>query len=291
VSEVPIVDDMASGDRLAEHLSWCKTRGLRETTRIQRRNAIGRFTRATGMDPLVAPRDVVETWWYGLTATAGSRAVELSHLQAYLRWARRHDLMEGDPTARIDRPRVPRTLPRPIAEDKLQQAIAQADARMRFMVCSAAFCGLRCIEIAAAEWSHFIDSPDGQLLHIPIGKGGSSRVVPVHEQVSAALRGLPGVHRGRVVRRVDGQPGPVRPARLSREINNYLHGLGIEDTAHSLRHRYGTTVYRVSHDILLTRGLMGHTSVNTTAGYIAWDTSQARDVIARLPGGLVRAAG
>jgi integrase len=290
MTAMPIVD-VVSTDRLSEHLHWCYTRGLRETTCRQRRYAVLRFRKATGLDPLEAPRDVVEAWWYGLTQTAGARAVDLSHVQSYLRWARRHDLMDGDPTARIDRPRIPRTLPRPISEENLLHAIEQADPRMRLLLVTSAFCGLRCIELAAIEWAHLVESPDGPLLRVPEGKGGHGRIVPVHPQVTAALRAIPGVHRGRVIRRVDGQPGQVTASRLSQEINGFLHDLGIEDTAHALRHRYGTVCYRVSHDILLTRGLMGHASVNTTAGYVQWDQTQARDVIARLPGGLVRAAG
>lgn len=274
-----------SDSRLAEHLRWCQTRGLRPSTCNQRRLVIARFTSATGLDPLDASKEILEEWWYALTTTAKTRSVELSHLQSYFTWARRHGIIEGDPLSRIDRPRLPRNLPRPIGEDDLIRALELATARIRFMICIAAFCGLRCCEIAPVEWSHFSDTPDGPVLFVVEGKGARDRIVPVHEQVTLAMRALDGVRRGRVIRRADGKPGPVSPARISREINDHLHGLGIDDTAHSLRHRYGTGVFRTSKDIMLTKALMGHSSLNSTAGYVQWDASKAQDVISHLPSG------
>lgn len=271
-------------DPLREHLGWCNTRGLRKGTVDQRRRVIGRFRRATGVDPLEATRDTMEKWWYSLTQTAGARAVELSHIRAYVSWALRHDLITRDPTTRIDRPRIPRRLPRPIAEKKLERAIDQANARMRFILLIAAFCGLRCFEIAQVEYAHFIDGTDGTMLLVPDGKGGSPRILPVHPEVEDALRGIPGPKRGRVVRRLDGQPGAVRAARLSREINDHLHDLGITDTAHSLRHRFGTDVHHIGQDLLLTGTMMGQRNLNNTAIYVELDGARAREVIRRMPG-------
>lgn len=268
---------------LTEHLRWCRARGLRETTLDQRRLVLARFRRERGVDVLEAGRDVVEDWYESLTVGSANRATQLSHVKSYVSWAIRHDIITVDPTARLDRPRIPRSLPRPISEDRLRVAIEGAEGRMLFAITAAAFCGLRCCELVRVEWCHFIDSPDGTLLHVIEGKGGHERIVPAHDQVMEALKALPGIRRGRVIRRRDGRPGAVRPVRMSHEINDFLHGLGFDDTAHSLRHRYGTTVYSVSKDLMLTRGLMGHGHLNTTAGYVAWDTSRAQEVVKGLP--------
>lgn len=268
---------------LYQHLDWCRTRGLRPSTIYQRRGALFRFREKTGIDVLEATKDQAEAWWLGLAGTAHTRAVELSHVQQYVRWAIRHGMITGDPTARIDRPRVGRRMPRPISEERLRVAMAHANARLGWMLTVAAYCGLRCCEIAAVEWGHIMSSPDGPILEVPEGKGGHSRIVPLHAEAAAALERMPGVRRGYVLARKDGHHGPVRPAQVSKEINEFLHGLGVTDTAHSLRHRFGTGTFRESKDIVLVKGLMGHQSINTTQGYVQFDASRAHEIVGRLP--------
>ncbi len=268
---------------LYQHLQWLRTRGLRESTIYQRRNAIFRFRDAVGCSPLEASREQVEAWWSRLPGTPHTRCVELSHIRSFILWGIKQELTCEDTTARIDRPKIPRRLPRPISEEQLQLALSRADTRMRFMLCLAAFDGLRCCEIALVEWGDVRSSPDGMLLSIPEGKGGHSRVVPLHPEAHDALEQMPGVRRGRILKRLDGHAGPVTAKRVSKEINEYLHGLGVTDTAHSLRHRFGTSLFHASKDIVLTKELLGHQSISTTSGYVALDTSKAREAMNRLP--------
>jgi site-specific recombinase XerD len=268
---------------LFQHLNWLRTRGLRESTIYQRRNAIFRFRESVGCSPLEASREQVEAWWSRLPGTPHTRCVELSHIKSFIKWGIKQELTSEDTTARIERPKVPRRLPRPISEEQLKLALGNADARMRFMLCLAAFGGLRCCEIALVEWGDVRSSPDGPLLSIPEGKGGHSRVVPLHPDAHAAMEQMAGVRRGRVLKRLDGRPGPVTASRVSKEINEYLHGLGVSDTAHSLRHRFGTVLFHASKDIVLTKNMMGHQSISTTSGYVALDASRAKEMIDRLP--------
>lgn len=277
------IHDNSGGITLYEHLVWCRTRGLRDTTVYQRKNAIFRFRQNVGCGPLEATREQTETWWSRLPGTAHTRCVELSHIKSYIEWGLRQELIAEDPTSRIDRPKIPRRLPRPIGEDPLKLAMSQADVRMRFLLAAAAFGGMRCCEIALTEWGHVLSTPDGPLLSIPEGKGGHSRMIPMHPEFHMALQQMPGVRRGHVLARKDGHAGPVTASRVSKEINDYLHGLGITDTAHSLRHRFGTYLFRASKDIVLTRDLMGHQSISTTSGYVALEASQAHEMVGKLP--------
>jgi site-specific recombinase XerC len=49
-----------------------------------------------------------------------------------------------------------------------------------------------------------------------------------------------------------------------------------------MRHWFGTSVYRASHDIRLTQELMGHASVATTQLYTAWESEKAAAVVGLL---------
>jgi len=53
------------------------------------------------------------------------------------------------------------------------------------------------------------------------------------------------------------------------KIGVHLHRLGIEHSAHHLRHRFGTQLYAKTHDLRLVQDLMGHADPKTTAGYVS----------------------
>ena len=170
-------------------------------------------------------------------------------------------LRGDDPSGALPRPRVPMGRPRPIATDTLLLALAQSHGRVRSAMILAAYAGLRAAEIAAAERIHL---REGSIT--VVGKGGKTRIVPAHELVAREYaNGQPWV-----VPRLDGQAGPNRPWMVSRIVNDHLHSLGIPDTLHSLRHWFGTHIYRATQDIRLTQDLLGHASPTTTAGYAAW---------------------
>jgi integrase len=91
--------------------------------------------------------------------------------------------------------------------------------------------------------------------------------------------------RGFLWARMDGEPGPPSATRVSERINAHLHGLGITGTAHALRHRFGTVLYRETRDPLLVARVMGHASVDTTKGYLLVDPFDAAapvELISRL---------
>jgi site-specific recombinase XerD len=67
-----------------------------------------------------------------------------------------------------------------------------------------------------------------------------------------------------------------------KELNTYLHSLGITSTAHSLRHRFATTIYEETRDLRLTQELMGHTSPETTAIYTQANHAGAAAAVAAL---------
>lgn len=253
-------------------------RGLGEPTIAKRLSGLRLL--ADWIDPvplLDATTDQIEAFLDARQIEARTRYHWISHLHAFYEWAVLNDLIDRDPTVQIIRPKLDRLLPRPISESDLILAIDGADRLMRTWLTLAAYAGLRCAEIANLQRHDVLDS-DG-LLRI-MGKGRKERMVPMGAKVTAALTdwGLP--RRGYLFTRPRCAPFP--PAMVSREIAVYLETRGIDATAHQLRHRFGTRVYRSSRDIRLTQELLGHASPVTTAAYAAWDQDAAAAVIDRL---------
>lgn len=171
-------------------------------------------------------------------------------------------------------PKRPRYLPRPINDTDLALAMVTADPRTRVILALAGFAGLRAVEIARLKRDDVLDRNDPPMLLVH-GKGDKPRTVPLSELLLAELRayGLP--NRGPVIRRLDGLHTHVSPSLVSHTANRHLHGIGIPDTLHSLRHRTGTVLYRKTRDIRLVQDVLGHASPASTAIYTDWSKEDA----------------
>lgn len=270
-------------DDVSPHLAHLRLRNLRPLTIYQRHRALVRFAWQIGKPLLTATADDVRAWQdrRAVELTAGARAAEFSNVREFYRWALRQGLITSDPTVDLPMPRVPRRLPRPIRDEALTRAFASADQRMTAVLSLAAFAGLRACEIARLQWPEVALHDDPPTLLVLDGKGGRQRVVPLAEPLRLALLRL-GSHRGYVIRRGDGGAGPNQPHRISGLANTYLHGCGIPDSLHTLRHRAATAWYRSSNDLRVVQELCGHASPTTTAGYAAYSQ---RGALAAVQGG------
>lgn len=245
-------------------------RGLQPTTIEMRTTRLRCF--AVWLDrPLstATSRDI-ERFLAGRSIGVRTRYTWLSHLSCFYRWGVRRDYFTSDPTARIDRPRLPRLLPRPIGDVALAEAIGTADGRLKAMLLLASHMGLRCCEISRLHANDVLDTADTPMLLIH-GKGGKDRLIPLHPLAAAALGPLP--KRGFLFRRPEGTP--LSAAQVSVAMRAQLRDHGIDATGHQLRHWFATRLYRTTRDLRLTQELLGHASPTTTAVYTAWAVGDA----------------
>lgn len=249
-------------------------RGLQVTTiemrTVRLRCFAGWLDRPLG----TATADDVECFLAGRRIGVRTRYTWLSHLSCFYRWGVRRDIFTADPTGRIDRPRLPKLLPRPISDANLTIAI-DAPPRVRAMLLLASHMGLRCCEISRLHANDIIDTADAPMILVH-GKGAKDRMIPLHPLVLDALGPLP--HRGWLFRRAEG--GQLSPAEVSIMMRRHLHDQGIDATGHQLRHWFATRVYRATRDLRLTQELLGHASPTTTACYTAWATGDATAAVA-----------
>lgn len=262
--------------------AWCehqRRRGLSPNTVIKRRNELRLLADFLGERSLLdADASTIEAFLDSRPVAARARYAYTSNLSAFYEWAVRRGMVDANPVFGVDRPRLPQLLPRPIRADVLAEAMAAASPRVRAMLCLAAFAGLRCQEIAGLDRADVLDHLNPPMLLVRKAKGRRERMVPVHPSVMGALTNLGLPRSGWVFSDAPGRPVPSW--RVSADINGHLHGLGIADTAHSLRHFFGTSVYASSLDLRMTQELLGHSSPTTTAIYAAWNPGNAVAVVA-----------
>ena len=217
-----------------------------------------------------------------ITSPASTRGWTAT-FRSFYEWAIDHELLTVSPMRRVKDPRMPRRVPRPIADKELHRILSIASRRrhdyMHAFLALAAYGGLRCCEIATIRGED-VDFDNG-LLTVR-GKGGHHRVIPMHPRIKQALGALLVPGRGPVFLTHTKKRNPITAGLVSSSINTYLTTFGIDATAHQLRHWFGTNVYRESQDLRLTQELMGHASPVTTAAYAAFDSTKTRGVIRSL---------
>lgn len=239
---------------IARHCGYASMAGCRPRTVSLKGRILQAFDRRAPL--LTATRaDVIE--WIDRGLSPQTRSNYLAHLRSFYSWARDEELRLDDPTTRIPTPKIPRRLPRPMADADLSRALAGAPEPIRTWLTLAAFGGLRGCEIALVDGEH-IDWL-GRRLIIPEGKGGGSGWVPLHPEIAASLDLWPR------------QAGPLWPDgyhSITARSNRYLHSIGIDSTLHTVRHWFGTNVLRASGgNVRVAQECLRHASIASTAIY------------------------
>lgn len=187
----------------------------------------------------------------------------------FFAWAYRSGAVAVNPVLALPQLRVPMSLPRPAPDRVVGRALDDADRRLELMLMLAAFGGLRACEIAKVHRDHLVEDLVGYSLHV-IGKGRKERFVPVEGDLLERLLevegwAFPNFRTGQ----------PITPGHVSTLLSR---GLPDKWTAHTLRHRYATSVYDGTGDLFALMELLGHSRPETTMRYT------------KIPGRRVRAA-
>ena len=232
-----------------------------------------RRTMRTVPNPEIATADGIDAWWASRAHLAATTRVnELAAVKSFYLWCRRHDWRTptDDPTYRIEPPRVPKGLPRPISRADFLHLLDVLPPDLRRAVVLGGWAGMRVAEVALLDWADV----DRETNRIRVtGKGRKTRLVGLSPLLLDSL--LPDTG-GNVV-----TAGGITysPQALSRRVNRAMRAAGVESTFHALRHRFGTLALATSGNLLAVGRAMGHSDPNSTAIYAA--TSDADlDVIA-----------
>lgn len=216
--------------------------------------------------------------------TNRSTARELSAVRHFLRFA----LGEGASLPALKGPRVQRSLPRPVnpddvfalADDVSQSAseswVGARDWALLLLLYGS---GLRVSEATGLAGNIL---PLGETLRV-VGKRSKTRIVPLLEQVKAAIEDYialcpyPMSRDQPLFRGLRG--GPLSPALVRRAVQGARGRLGLSErtTPHALRHSFATHLLAGGADLRSLQELLGHASLSSTQVYTAVDTAMLLD--------------
>jgi len=177
------------------------------------------------------------------------------------------------PVAHIPYGRKPRTLRVVLSQDEVVRLLSAVDNivyRMALMTAYAA--GLRITELVRLKVEH-IDSAR-MLLHVELGKGQKSRLVPLSEVLLAHLRdywrtGRPKVKGSPWLFPSEDPAKPLHTTTIEKACQRARAAAGLTKhvTPHTLRHCYATHLLEAGTDLCTVQALLGHAHLSTTAIY------------------------
>ena len=288
-------------ERFLDHLTV--ERGLSPHTVVAYRRDLGRyaaFLRARGVTDVrkVDERLVTgyvaavsaSTYGDGRAYRATSIVRALSSVRAFHRFLLREGQVARDPTAAVVRPKLPRSLPKPLSVDDVVRLLAQPDRsaaglRDRAVLETLYGAGLRVSELVGVDVDD-VDLEEGSVR--VLGKGGRERDVPLGRYARDAItsyltRVRPGLARPRsrsalFLNRRNG--GRLTRQGVTGILQQHAAAAGIAKkvSPHTLRHSFATHLLEGGADVRVVQELLGHASVATTQVYTLVTKEHLREV-------------
>lgn len=222
--------------------------------------------------------------------TARSNARLLSALRHFYRLWLRLGRVSADPTALVESPKLPRSLPKALTEAEVEALLdapvveTGAGLRDRAMLELMYASGLRVSELVGLT----VDEVNLRQGVVRVrGKGGKDRLVPLGEEAAAWLERYVAGARPALVRRkasprlfLGARGAPMQRQQFWLIVKRYAAAAGVTHkvSPHGLRHSFATHLLNHGADLRALQMLLGHSSLSTTQIY----TLVAREGLKRL---------
>jgi integrase/recombinase XerD len=216
-----------------------------------------------------------------------SNARLLSALRAFYAHALRRGARSDDPTALLDPPKLPRSLPKALAESQVDALLAAPDIdtplglRDRAMLELMYAAGLRVTELVTLP-ANGLNLRQGVIR--VTGKGSKDRLVPLGEESQHWLerylaqgrtqlssgKPIPKMADGEVPLFIEATRKPPTRQQFWLLVKRYAAVAGINPATispHGLRHSFATHLLNRGADLRALQMLLGHSSLSTTQIY------------------------
>lgn len=223
-----------------------------------------------------------------------SNARLLSALRAFYAWLVRRGDRSDDPTALLEPPKLPRSLPKALPESQIDALLAAPDLttplglRDRAMLELMYAAGLRVSELVNLP-STAINLRQGVLR--VMGKGSKERLVPLGEEAQHWIerylaQARPQLAGKRALAPLFLSAGGEAPTRQQfwLLVKRYAALAGIDPariSPHGLRHSFATHLLNHGADLRALQMLLGHSSLSTTQIYTLVAREQLKQLHAR----------
>jgi integrase/recombinase XerD len=202
-----------------------------------------------------------------------------STLKRFYQHLLREKLLEVDPSAALDSPKLPRSLPKSLSESDVEALLAAPDVetplglRDRAMLETLYAAGLRVTELVSLPLGQL--SLSQQVVRV-MGKGSKERLVPLGEVAADWLTRYINAGRNDILagRTSNDVFVTIRGATMSRQmfwniIKRYAVKAGIQApiSPHVLRHAFATHLINHGADLRVVQLLLGHADITTTQIY------------------------
>lgn len=214
-------------------------------------------------------------------STPRTSARILSTLRRFYAYLVRENVIQTDPTAMVDAPKIGRPLPATLTENEVEKLLSAPDTstalgqRDRTMLELLYACGLRVTELVELQLDQ-INYNQGVLR--VWGKGNKERMIPVGQ---SALEWLEAYTQGARIELLESARTTSSAVFLSRRgqgmtrqtfwyaIKRYaeIAGINRQLSPHTLRHAFATHLVNHDADLRVVQLLLGHSDLSTTQIY------------------------
>ena len=203
----------------------------------------------------------------------------LSSAKRFYQYLLRQGKIAADPTLKVERPKLPRGLPKSLSETEVEALIRAPDAettlglRDRAMLETLYATGVRVSELVNLK---LLDVSLDQGVVRAMGKGSKERLVPLGEEALAWLRRYLDDARAAILDRrqsdalfVTRRGGPMTRQMFWNLVKRYAVRAGIRKplSPHTLRHAFATHLLNHGADLRVVQMLLGHADISTTQIY------------------------
>jgi len=231
-------------------------------------------------------------WINKLGMSPRTQARVISGIKGFYRFLLLEDIIQHDPTALIESPRIGRKLPDVLSVEEIDRLLAAIDLskpegqRNKAMLETLYSCGLRVSELIELRITNIFS--DLGFLKI-IGKGNKERLVPISQKALKEIdlyrqdrRRLPVIHKEAenilFLNRRGKQLSRVMIFTIIRELAKKIN-LKKKISPHTFRHSFATHLIDGGADLRAVQEMLGHESIITTEIYTHLDREYLRDTI------------
>ena len=213
------------------------------------------------------------------TAKARSISRLLSTLRRFYRFLYRENKIVNDPTLQIQKPKIPKSLPKSLSEDEVESLLEAPDmdidigVRDKAMIELLYACGLRVTELVNIQLTE-VSLNDGVIR--VTGKGDKTRLVPMGEDAMEYIQKYLIEARDNILKSKKSKYLFVTHHGKSMTRQTFWHLLkkyavvaNIKQSIspHILRHAFATHLINHGADLRVVQMLLGHSDISTTQIY------------------------